>query len=97
MIGKLQAYRHKETKEIDIPEEYRSRCKATDDNTWDGHSRPKSFSKEDQELLQELITDIIGEDPFNDGSSKLDDLLNVKKQVTNMFDLHDFLFLEYGW
>ena len=98
MIGKLQAYRHKETKEIDIPEEYRSGCKATDDNPWDGHSRPKSFSKEDQTLLQELITDIIGDDPFNDGSSKLDDLLNVRKQVTNMFDLYDFLFLEEcGW
>ena len=97
MIGKLQAYKHQETKEIDIPEEYRSGCKATDDKPWHWHSRPKSFSKEDEILLQELISDIIGVEPFCDESSKLDNLLNVTKQVTNIVDLRNFLvFDEYG-
>ena len=93
MIGKLQAYRHQETKEIDIPKEYRSGCKAADDKPWHEHLRPKSFSEEDERLLYRLITYIIDEEQFNDcmGSSKLDDLLNVTKQATIIRDLTDFL------
>ena len=93
MIGKLQEYRHQETKEIDIPKEYRSGCKAADDKPWHEHLRPKSFTEEDERLLYRLITYIIDEEPFNDcmGSSKLDDLLNVTKQATIIRDLTDFL------
>ena len=96
MIGKLQAYRHEETKDIDIPKEYRSGCKATDDKPWNWHSRPDSFSKEDEKLLQELILDIKDEDTFNNWNSKLDDLLNVTKIVANIGDLHEFLYFEFN-
>lgn len=96
MIGKLQAYRHEETKDIDIPKEYRSGCKATDDKPWKWHSRPDSFSKEDEKLFVELIIDIKDGDTFNNWNSKLDHLLNVTKTVDNIGDLHKFLFLEFN-
>ena len=30
LIGKLQAYKHNNTKDVNIPDEFKSRCKATD-------------------------------------------------------------------
>ena len=51
LIGKLQSYNHRNTKDVSIPEEFKSRCKATDESPWVWYPLPDDFSDEDQVLF----------------------------------------------
>ena len=79
LIGKLQAYKHKNTKDVVIPNEYRSNCKATEDNLpiWD--SMPGVLSSEDETLLVDLLEDIVNHDDIND--QEMEDLLRISQQM----------------
>lgn len=60
IIGKMQAYKHPNTSEVFVHEKYKSKCKATEDNSLSSHPRPETFSDCDKKLLAELIQDIMG-------------------------------------
>ena len=76
VIGKLNSYNHKETKDITLPERYKSNCKATDEcpmkyremipgsQGWQKERKKEisiyKLSKEEETTLISLIDDIIG-------------------------------------
>ena len=75
LIGKLQAYKHKNTKDITIPDEFKSNCKATEDKLQIWDSIPDDFSGEDEKLLVDLLEDIFDHDDIND--QEMEDLLKI--------------------
>ena len=79
LIGKLQAYKHMNTKDVVIPDGYRSICKATEDNLpiWD--SMPDVLSSEDETLLVNLLEDIVTHDDIND--QEMEDLLKISHHM----------------
>ena len=60
LVAKMQAYNHPNTRYIKIHENYRTRCKATEEDTWKSQPRPEKFSDADKKLLTELLKDIHG-------------------------------------
>ena len=71
LIGKLQAYNCENTKDLEIPEEYRSTCKATEENPYVWAPFPETLTNEDEALLIDLLCDIIGNEVLDDGIHKL--------------------------
>ena len=72
LIGKLQSYDNQNTRQIEIPDEYKVN-KATDDVDW--HC-PKPLIKEDEELLVDLLMDIVADE---DVGEDLLELLKIDK------------------
>ena len=60
LVAKMQAYNHPNTRYLKIHENYRTRCKATEEDTWKSQPRPEKFSDADKKLLTELLKDIHG-------------------------------------
>ena len=67
------------TKDVVIPDGYRSICKATEDNLpiWD--SMPDVLSSEDETLLVNLLEDIVTHDDIND--QEMEDLLKISHHM----------------
>ena len=58
LIGKLQSYENENTKDISIPEEFKS-SKALNDADW---SSPETLSNKEEILLIDLLEDLVGEE-----------------------------------
>ena len=71
LIGKFQAYNHENTEDLEIPEEYRSTCKAVEDKLYVGAPFPDTFTNEDEILLIHLLHDIIGNEALDDDMHKI--------------------------
>ena len=80
LIGKLQAYNHENTADVEIPEQFKSTCKATEDHPYVWAPIPDTFTDEDETLLLDLLNDIIG-------NEVLDDDLNRILRVTNDYEV----------
>ena len=80
LIGKLQAYSHENTGDVEIPEQFKSTCKATEDHPYAWTPIPDTFTDEDETLLLNLLNDIIG-------NEVLDDELNKILRVTNDYEV----------
>ena len=72
LIGKLQSYDNRNTRQIEIPDEYKVN-KAKDDVDW---RCPKPLIKEDEELLVDLLMDIVADE---DVGEDLLELLKIDK------------------
>ena len=72
MIGKLQSYDNRNTRQIEIPDEYKVN-KVKDDVDW---RCPKPLIKEDEELLVDLLMDIVADE---DVGEDLLELLKIDK------------------
>ena len=85
IIGKMQAYKHRNTSEVYVHEKYQSKCKATEDQSVTLHPRPETFSECDKNLLAELIQDIMGEGTEELGNSHVTLFLPFKKMLDNLY------------
>ena len=72
LIGKLQSYDNRNTREIEIPDEYKV-SKAVDYEDW---RCPKPLIKEDEELLVNLLMDFVADE---DVGEDLLELLKIDK------------------
>ena len=72
LIGKLQSYDNRNTRQIEIPDEFKVN-KAKDDVDW---RCPKPLIEEDEELLVDLLMDIVADE---DVGEDLLELLKIDK------------------
>ena len=83
LIGKLNAYKNKNTGEIEVPEEFTSSIMEDDDEAlfdWE----EKTFSRNDQRRLLKIVADILGNE---EGLlyEQLQDLLHINNVIHNLW------------
>ena len=61
LIGKLQSYENKNTKDIPIPDEFKV-SKAVEDQSWQKDNWEQKFEKENELLLISMLEEIVGEE-----------------------------------
>ena len=89
MIGRLQEYGNENTKKIDIPAEYKSKIKLSDTvkkkiEWYNSLGWSKGYlKKEDEEIFEDLVLDIIGDKKLIT-DEKFQDLLRIKKNLENL-------------
>ena len=89
MIGKLNAYGYENTKEIHVPEEYKSRSKISEsvkkNITWyNSLGWSKGYlKKEDEDILEDLVLDIVGDKKLIT-DEKFQDFLRIRKNMENL-------------
>ena len=83
LIGKLQAYDHENTKNISVPDKYKSVCIAS--TRWQHYPcfNNNIFTKEDEKMVIKFMEDILGNDLelFN---TELQELLKMKEEMENI-------------
>ena len=81
VIGKLQAYKNENTKEIQIPDDFKSSCKITE-MRHEGFFK-RRVAKKDEDYFISLMTDIlIDQEKWKD--EKLQKLLRTRKAMVNL-------------
>ena len=91
IIGKMQAYKHPNTREVYVHEKYQSKCKATEDESLALLPRPETFSDCDKKLLAELIQDIMGGGLEDLENSHVAKFLQFQKMRHNLLIVMDMV------
>lgn len=88
LIGKLNAYKNKNTREIQVPEEFTSSIMEDDDVAlfdWE----EKTFSRNDERRLIKMVADILGDE---EGllDEELQDVLQIKNVINNLWTAFNY-------